>query len=28
MEVMERIRKGEEWTSSLDDVERDLGLDD
>jgi len=28
MEVMERIRKGEEYTSSLDEVESDLGLDD
>lgn len=28
MEVMERLRKGEEYTSSLDEVERDLGLDD
>jgi RHH-type rel operon transcriptional repressor/antitoxin RelB len=28
MEVMERLRKGEEYTSSLDEVEKDLGLDD
>lgn len=28
MEVMERLRKGEEYTSSLDQTERDLGLDD
>lgn len=28
MEVMERLRKGEEYTSSLDEVEADLGLDD
>ena len=28
MEVMERIRKGEEYTASLDEVERELGLDD
>lgn len=28
MEVMERLRKGEEYTSSLDQAERDLGLDD
>jgi RHH-type transcriptional regulator, rel operon repressor / antitoxin RelB len=28
MEVMERLRKGEEYTFSLDEVEKDLGLDD
>ena len=28
MEVMERLRKGEENTFSLDEVERDLDLDD
>ena len=28
MEVIERLRKGEEYTESLDEVERDLGLDD
>ncbi len=28
MEVMERLRKGEEYTSSLDEVEKDLGLED
>ena len=28
MEEMERLRKGEEYTSSLDEVEKDLGLDD
>lgn len=28
MEVMERLRKGEEYTLSLDEVEKDLGLDD
>lgn len=27
MEVMERLRKGEEYTVSLDEVEKDLGLD-
>jgi RHH-type rel operon transcriptional repressor/antitoxin RelB len=27
MEVMERLRKGEEYTTSLDEVEEDLGLD-
>jgi RHH-type transcriptional regulator, rel operon repressor / antitoxin RelB len=28
LEVLERIRKGEERVSTLDEVERDLGLDD
>ncbi len=28
MEVVEQLRKGEEYTSSLDEVERGLGLDD
>ena len=28
MEVIERLRKGEEYTLSLDEVEKDLGLDD
>lgn len=28
MEVLERLRKGEEYTVSLDEVEKDLGLDD
>ena len=28
MEVMERLRKGEEYTLSLEEVEKGLGLDD
>ncbi len=28
MEVMERLRKGEEYTTSLEEVEKELGLDD
>ncbi|MDY7029221.1 MAG: DUF6290 family protein [Spirochaetota bacterium] len=28
MEVLERLRKGEEYTVSLDEVEKDFGLDD
>jgi len=28
MEVLERLRKGEEYTVSLDEVEKDLGLED
>ena len=28
MEVVERLRKGEEPTFSIDEVEKDLGLDD
>jgi RHH-type rel operon transcriptional repressor/antitoxin RelB len=28
MEVMERLRKGEEYTTPLEDVEKELGLDD
>jgi RHH-type rel operon transcriptional repressor/antitoxin RelB len=28
MEVLERLRKGEEHTVSLDEAEKDLGLDD
>jgi RHH-type rel operon transcriptional repressor/antitoxin RelB len=28
MEVLERLRKGEKYTVSLDEVEKDLGLDD
>lgn len=27
MEVMERLRKGEEYTTSLEEVEKELGLD-
>jgi RHH-type rel operon transcriptional repressor/antitoxin RelB len=28
MEVMERLRKGEEYTTPLTEVEKELGLDD
>ena len=28
LEVMERLRKGEEHTFTIDEVEKDLGLDD
>ena len=28
MEVMERLRKGKEYTTSLEEVEKELGLDD
>lgn len=28
MEVLERLRKGEEHTFTIDEVEKDLGLDD